>query len=966
MNTGLLSGTVTFLFTEFEGSTQQMQRLGESYASVLATERRLLRAAFRKFHGHKVDTQGDSFLVAFGRAANAIGASVAAQRALFEHAWPAGESVRVRMGLHTGAPQLTAAGYVGPDVHIVARLCAAAHGGQIVLSQATRDVIEQQLPDGVRLRDLGEHRLKDLNQPRHLFQLVLSELPNEFPPLRSLDALRHNLPIQLTSFVGRGPELAETKRLLSTTRLLTITGAGGAGKTRLALQVAAELLESYDDGVWLIELAPLTDPALVLQTVAAVLGVPGQPAQPILNSLIDYLRTKNLLMVIDNCEHLIESCARFADAVLHACPYLRLLATSREALVIAGETVWSVPSLSLPDVRQHRPSFADLSQYEAIQLFVDRAVTVQPNFKLTELNASAVAQICQRLDGIPLAIELAAARVKVLQTAEIAARLDDSFNLLTGGSRTALPRQQTLRAAIDWSYDLLTNLERVLLRRLSVFPGGCTLAAAELVCADQDEADGIWSSQILDLLSHLVDKSLVIVDKQGDKTRYRMLETIRQYGYEKLVGAGEAGMVHQRQLEWLVQFAKEADPKLRGPEMKLWAQRLDNELDNIRTTLEWGFEHGQSSNGAELVGALAWYNFLRSNDREAKRWSEKAASLTGDAPSTARAEALLALGVALTDLGEEKAETVLQEALTHYRAFNNQWRAAFVLNTLGVIKYRQDELYLSEEYLQEALTLRRTIGDEWGITHTLQNFGAIAERREDYAKAQAIHEEGLQLSEALGDERMVARRFSDVGRIALAQGDLRRADTMLRRAVSALWRIKEKSSLLQALEPLARVMAAQGQARRAAQLLSAVETAREDLGINLPEAQHAAWGRLVGPIQAQLGEEEFRKARADGHAMTLDQAIAYALETPPPEQKVETETPRQAPKQEFVGLTEREREVATHIAQGESNREIAEALVLSERTVETHISNILNKLGFVRRSQIRKWAVEKGMLKRIE
>lgn len=353
MNTALPSGTVTFLFTDVEGSTQQMQRLGESYASVLATERKLLRSAFRKFHGHEVDTQGDSFFVAFARAADAIAASVAAQRALFEHAWPAGESVRVRMGLHTGTPQLTTAGYVGLDVHIAARLCAAAHGGQIILSQATHDLIEQQLPDDIGLRDLGEHRLKDLSQPRQLSQLVISELPNEFPSLRSLDALPHNLPIQLTSFVGRAHELAEIKRLLMTTRLLTLTGAGGVGKTRLALQVAADLLESYDNGVWLIELASLADPTLIPQAVAAVLGVREQPAQPILNSLTDYLRSKSLLLVMDNCEHLIAGCASFADVVLRACPNLWVLATSREALGIAGETSWTIPSLSLPDIRNN-------------------------------------------------------------------------------------------------------------------------------------------------------------------------------------------------------------------------------------------------------------------------------------------------------------------------------------------------------------------------------------------------------------------------------------------------------------------------------------------------------------------------------------------------------------------------------------------------------------------------------------
>jgi non-specific serine/threonine protein kinase len=532
--------------------------------------------------------------------------------------------------------------------------------------------------------------------------------------------------------------------------------------------------------------------------------------------------------------------------------------------------------------------------------------------------------------------------------------------LLTAGSRTALPRHQTLRAAIDWSYDLLTEPERVLLRRLVVFAGGCTLEAVEQVCADEGGREGIVSSQILDLLSHLVNKSVVIA--QTDVARYGMLETIRQYGYEKLAESGEAEMIHQRHLDWLIQFAKAADPKLRGAEMSVWARRIDDELDNIRTTLEWGFEHGQSSKGAELVGALTWYNFLRSNDREAKRWAEKAENLTRDAPSPVRAEVLFALGVALYDLVElEKAEAVLQQALTHYRALDNQWRVSFVLNTLGLIKALQAKLAEAEQYYQEALTLRRATGDSWGITHTLQNLGGIAESKGDYATAKAIYEEGLKLSEELGDARMIARRLADLGGIAFTQGDLKQADALLRRAVSGLWHMGEKFSLFQAIPRYAQVIAAEGQPHRAANMLGAMEFAREDLGIPLSAVSRADLEKVAGMIRNQLGEAEFRKTWAEGHAMTLEQAIEYGLESPH-EPAAQPRTSRQAMKQQFGGLTEREREVAVRIAQGESNREVAEGLVVSERTVESHVTNILNKLGFTSRAQIRKWAAEKALV----
>jgi len=459
----LPSGTVTFLFTDIEGSTRLLQQLGSRYADVLAEERSLLRAAFQERDGREIDTAGDGLFVAFGRATQAVSAAAAAQRSISTHPWPEGLQVHVRMGLHTGEAVFSAGGYVGLDVHRAARICSAGHGGQILLSQTTRD-----LPAGVSIRALGSHRLKDLQHPEVVFQVIIPDLPSDFPPLKSLDRLPNNLPIQLTSFIGREREMAEIKRMLSAARLLTLTGSGGCGKTRLALQVAADLVGEFPDGAWLVELAALSDPALVPQAVASVLGVreesghlqmgevgsgglPGASvSRSILTRLLDYLQSKRMLIMLDNCEHLIGACATFSDTLLRACPNLKILATSREGLGIAGETAWRVPSLSLPDAQRLGSIEAStLTQYEAVRLFIDRAVAALPAFAVTNHNAPAVAQICHRLDGIPLAIELATARVKALPVEQIAKRLDDRFRLLTGGSRTALPRQQTLRATID-------------------------------------------------------------------------------------------------------------------------------------------------------------------------------------------------------------------------------------------------------------------------------------------------------------------------------------------------------------------------------------------------------------------------------------------------------------------------------------------------------------------------------------
>lgn len=477
----LPEGTVTFCFSDIEGSTRLLERLGPAYANLLQAHHDLIRAAASAHGGVEVDTQGDAFFVAFPRATEAVTAALSAQLALAAHPWPEGTEVRVRMGLHSADARLAPTGYVGLGVHKAARICSAAHGGQVLLSEVTRSLLGDDLPPEARLLDLGAHRLKDLAQPERLFQLTHQQLPESFPPLHTLDAHPHNLPVQLTSFVGREAQLAMVWGLLEGSRLVTLLGAGGAGKTRLALQLAGELVGRFEDGAWVVELAPLADPDLLPQQVASALGVREEPGRALLATLTAHLADRELLLVLDNCEHLVGAAAFLAAHLLRGAPRLHILATSREALGVAGETTWRVPSLSTPDPTHPGPPEA-LADFEAVRLFVERAQAARPEFSLTPGTAPAVARICTRLDGIPLALELAAARVRALPPAEIASRLDNRFRLLTGGSRDALPRQQTLRAALDWSHELLSDAERACFRRLGVFAGSFSLEAAEAIC----------------------------------------------------------------------------------------------------------------------------------------------------------------------------------------------------------------------------------------------------------------------------------------------------------------------------------------------------------------------------------------------------------------------------------------------------------------------------------------------------
>ena len=910
--TELPTGTVTFLFTDIEGSTRLLRQLGDKYADVLSEHRRILRAVVQDNGGREVDTQGDAFFIAFPRAADALLAAIAAQRAIATYRWPEDIALRVRMALHTGEPLSADTGYVGMDVHRAARICAAGHGGQILLSQTTRNLISGD-PGDVQFRDLGEHRLKDVADAQHLFQVVAADLPAEFPQLKSLSNLSHNLPVQLTSFIGREFEVAEVGRLLTTTPLLTLVGFGGVGKTRLAVQVAAEVLDQYRDGVWLVELAALADPGFVPKMVASTLGVPEQAGRPLPEMLAESLSGKTLLLVLDNCEHLLSACVDLADALLKRCPWLRILATSREALGIAGELTYPVPPLCVlaPDGLL-TPDIA--MECESVRLFVERAVLSKPGFRLTSYNAAAVAQIASRLDGIPLAIELAAARVKVLDVEQIARRLDDRFHLLTGGGRNALPRQKTLQGAMDWSYDLLGEAERTVLRRLSAFPGGCVLEAAEAVCS----GNGVEITEVLDLLTQLVDKSVVIVEAKMGEARYRLLETVRQYGRDRLREAGEDTETAARHRDWFLALAEPAEEGLRGPAQQSWLKRLDAEHDNLRAALEWSKTvDGGAEGGLRIATALTYFWHLRGHIKEARKWLAALLSTATGAPASLRARALCAAGIIawrLSEYGEasrwleesltlcaetqdtrtsgmalhflahvakstgdfDQAARRFEESLDQFNRLQDQWGRALSLSCLGSVVSRQGDYGRAKALLDESLALFTKVGDRLQAADALFSLAKIAEALGEYERAMQLAQESLEIGRTMGNRITIAAGLAAMGLAALRQGAVERAVALLRESLRLRTELADREGIASCLALLGAAALEQGQPSHAAWLIAAADTLRATIGAAIRPAGYDR-DRLMSTLRNRLGEAEFELASAEGRAMSLDQAIQFAL-----------------------------------------------------------------------------------------
>ncbi len=712
-----------------------------------------------------------------------------------------------------------------------------------------------------------------------------------------------NLPAQVTSFIGRERELAEVERLLTAApraaggapRLLILTGPGGCGKTRLAFQAAGGLVDEFADGVWLVELAALADPALVPQAVAAVLDVRELPDRPLTKTLADYLRPKRLLLILDNCEHLVAACARLAEVLLRACPDLRILATSREALGIAGETVWPVPSLSLPDPAAAcgypapgPPSLERLARSEAVRLFSERAAAVLPAFALTDRNALAVAQVCRRLDGIPLAIELAAARVKVLTVEQIAVRLDDCFRVLTAGSRTALPRQQTLRAAIDWSHDLLSEPEQTLFRRLAPFAGGFTLTAAEAVCAGA----GVAPDEVLDLLARLVDKSLALVEEQQASTpgvhppeaRYRLLETMRQYGQEKLRAAGEAEALGHQHARFFLRLAEEVGPNLNRPDRGAWLARLAVEHDNLRAALAWSLAEPGGETTLRLAGALWWFWFHAGYWSEGRGWLARALALVPAGPRTAaRAKALFGAGVLAWAQGDHAAARAqLEESVAIWRALGERSGLAYALQFLGMELLTGDDLARARALTEESVALLRAVddpADHFGLASALASLGIVALTQEDYASASDLLEESVARFRAAGDTWGLALPLRNLGIVAFRLGDYGRAVQLLSESLAVLRALGEKWFISRSLETLAGALALQGDHDRAARLFGVGEALRETVGASVLPFYRGDYDRGVAAVRAGLDADTLAAAWAAGRAMTLDQAIDEALRT---------------------------------------------------------------------------------------
>ncbi|HEX7976920.1 MAG TPA: LuxR C-terminal-related transcriptional regulator [Anaerolineales bacterium] len=755
----------------------------------------------------------------------------------------------------------------------------------------------------------------------------------------AVNSIPNNLPLQLTSFVGRERELAEVARLLLMTRLLTLTGVGGSGKTRLALEVASHMLKGFLGGVWLVELAALSDPEFVPQITASVLGVREAPGRDLIETLVDYIKSRHTLLVLDNCEHLITACAQLAEKLLKACPNLRILATSREPLHIAGELIWLVPGLSLPDLgRMGRTE--NLLRYEAVQLFTERAKAVLHTFEVREDNAAALAQVCRRLNGMPLAIELAAARIRVLTVEQIASRLDDSLRLLAGGQRTDLARHQTLKATLDWSYDLLSDKEQRLFQRLAVFAGGFSLDTVEAVCAGED----IELNEVLDLLSALIDRSLVVVDKQpGRAPRYRLLEPIQQYSAERLRSSGEKAVVRKRHLDWYLALAQAAEAKLSGPEQVVWVDRLETEHDNLRAALAWSQRVPDGIEpGLQLAAALTQFWQLRGYLSEGRIWLEIMLARGSQAPASLRASALSASGFLALLLGNfAQARAFWEQSLTLYQDLDDSSNIGWQLMHLAYLAQQEHDFSRAARVAEQSLSFQREAGNQWGISGSLFCLADSIYIQGDVTRASTLLEKAVAIAREVGNLWGLGRRLARLGQVSQAQGNAERALALIQEGLAACWEAGDYWGITDALVGLAGIAIQRREPERAARLLGAVETRRNNIGAVLKFVDQLQFNHNVAAAQAALPSEQFADAWAQGQAMSLEDAIAYAQENVETLHEASTPQGTRSP----AGLTPRELEVLRLIAAGKSNQQIAGELVLSIRTVERHIYNIYAKLG---------------------
>jgi predicted ATPase/class 3 adenylate cyclase len=866
-------GNVTLLFTDIEGSTKLLQRVGNRYADLLAEHRRLLRTAFEAHGGYEVDSEGDSFFFAFSRATDSIAAAEEAQRALTQHPWPEEGELRVRVGIHTGEPRLIDGKYVGLDVHRASRVMAAGHGGQVLLSQTTW----RQLEDTAAVIDLGEHRLKDLLQPEHLYQLVIDGLPSEFPALKTLGNRPTNLPVQPNALIGRERELLELAALLRNDqiRLLTLIGPGGTGKTRLALQLAADVLDDFASGVFFVSLAPIRDPELVIPAVAQTLALREVSGETLIETLQSYLEEKAMLLLLDNFEQIVEAAPSLSELLANA-PKLKLLVTTRERLRLAGEHVREVPPLEIVDPAATIDLFA-LAQSEAVALFLARAQALRTDFTLTRENAPAIAAICVRVDGLPLAIELAASRIPVLTPRALEERLEQRLRVLTGGARDAEERQRTLRKTIEWSYDLLDPRERILFARLGVFVGGCRLDAAEAVC----DPDGGLAIDVPDGIFSLVEKSLLRQKQDRDgEPRFWMLETIREYAAERLADLDEANELHLRHAKYIVMLADHAAAKRREGEPD-WDSELEGEQDNARAALAWLRDSETTDLLLHLAASMGVFWNVHAQLREGRRWLDEALARSGGEPTEVRVHALTIAGRIAWRQGElERARELVDESLTIAQHLELKAATAEALWVLGVIAYIGGDYGRARTLCEEAAGHYAELGatrDQTGVLHDLALF---AMEQHDYVRARDLFQESLEPLQEIRDELGITHALGGLGLVALLEGRYRDALPLLR---EGLKREREQGEMeigiANSLTGIAACLVQLGRPEAGLRVAGAADAFLEQSGaLQVERYMQEILDRAFRHARTEIGSEALTEAWNAGRKMKLDAAGAYALE----------------------------------------------------------------------------------------
>lgn len=917
----LSSGTITFLFSDIQGSTPLWEKHPAEMRRALELHNKILHEVMADHDGKVFKIVGDEFQVAFTNPARAVEAAVEVQRRLQEASWPqVTGALKVRMGIHTGEAQLDESGdYAATHtLNRVARISAAGHGGQILLSLVTAELVREGLDPAIHFHDLGEYQFKGLAHPEHIFQVEAPGLRDTFPPLASLTRAHYHLPMQRTSFVGREKEIVQAKKMLESSRLVTLTGIGGVGKTRLSIQAAYQILDKHPDGVWWVELAPISNPERVVDAIAAALSIQEQADRKLIETLENELHDSNCLILLDNCEHLIETCARLADRLLQNCLGLHILATSREPLLVEGERTLQVPPLSIP--QNGSVNLDALAASEAGQLFLERAKSALPGFKIDATNSDSIFQICQRLDGIPLAIELAAARVSVLQASQIAARLDRVFRLLTGGSRTAMPRHQTLEATIDWSYQLLSQGEQNLFERLAVFAGGWTLEATDAVCTDET----IDEFLALDLLTNLVKKSLVILDRRADRdARYRFLEPIRLYARSRLESSGMADHYARQHFDFYLAHAEENSLKLSGEEQVTAMKYMEAEGDNLRAALAWGLGNPETVRETfRMVIALGRYWLVRGNLHEGRSWMSAvlvnkdncdcpeeiavALDLAGMmayrqsdylASKAAWEESLqisrqlgedglrgvhLALtGLAMTASEVGNYETSIQmftEALEITRKLGDELSEADNLRNLGWGAMRTGDYPQAKAYLERAEVLFRKYNERVGLSSTISGLGEVATRQGDLARAKDRLEEALKLRRELDNKWGIGATLGTLGWVAMSASDYQSAQRYLGESLSVRQELGDKGGIAWCLEKLAQTSQAQGELERAARLFGAAAALRRSIDSVIDPADQPEYEELIASLKATLGEADFQTYWDEGTVMDVDRALTIALE----------------------------------------------------------------------------------------